>query len=114
MTVKIKGMPVDLAGTVYVIPPLSLGALEAMQDGLSSVNTAALDRESTRTILDAAHAALKRNYPDLSREDVGNMIDVGNMGEVFEAIMDVSGLKRKALEAEGEGKPSTGESSTPT
>ncbi|ENT1749659.1 hypothetical protein CAA71_002200, partial [Neisseria gonorrhoeae] len=44
-------------------------------------------------------AALKRNYPDLTREEAADLIDIGNMNEVFAAVMDVSGLKRREQEA---------------
>lgn len=96
---KIKGIEVDLAGTLYTIPPLALGDLEAMQERLAEWK-GDLSKESVSTVLDAALAALKRNYPDMTRDAVAAIVDMGNMAEVMEAVMDVSGLKRKAKEAE--------------
>ncbi|AEV24622.1 hypothetical protein Dsui_0202 [Azospira oryzae PS] len=97
--VKVKGIPVDLGGETFVIPPLALGALEQLQERVAKFKGDIRDAEQVATVIDAAHAALKRNYPDMPRETVADLIDVGNMAEVFEAVMDVSGLKRKALEA---------------
>ena len=97
--VKIKGIPVEFGDETLVVPPLALGALEQLQDRIAKFKGDVGDKDQVATVIDAAHSALKRNYPDLSREEVADMIDVGNMAEVFEAVMDISGLKRKALEA---------------
>lgn len=104
--VKVKGVPVELGGVEYIIPPLSLGALEQLQDRVASFTGDIRSKEQVATVMDAAHAAMKRNYPEITREQIGEMIDVGNMAEVFEAVMDISGLKRKSLEP-GEPKGAT-------
>ena len=54
--------------------------------------------EFCKTIVDATHAALKRNYPDLTRADVAELVDLGNMVEVIQSVMDVAGVKRAELE----------------
>ena len=117
------GMPVpgvwfDFGGgQEYLIPPLALGYLEVMQDELAALPTlAALEPKAIATVIDAAHAALKRNYPALTREAVGNLLDVSNMGDVYECLMDVAGVKRRAqvdLGNAGAGTVSTGVASTP-
>jgi len=93
MTVRIKGVTVELNGTNYVIPPIALGALEQLQERIGAYT------KQISTVIDCAHAAMKRNYPDMTREEVADLIDIGNMNEVFAAVMDVSGLKRKEQEA---------------
>lgn len=99
----IKGILLDLGGTRYEVPPLALGDLERLQDRLGAYQ-GGLDAASVGTVLDVAHAALRRNYPELTRERIGELVDLGNMADVFEAVMDVSGLKRRAQEEDG-GKP---------
>lgn len=94
----IKGIKMELGGQVYTVPPLSLGAIEAMQDRIGNF-TASAKLESVGTVIDALHSALSRNYPDITRAQVADMVDLGCMQEVMEAVMDVSGLKRKAQEA---------------
>lgn len=100
---KHKGIATDLGGTLYIIPPIALGALEQLQERIAQFNGDVTDFSQIATVIDAAFAALKRNYPEITRETVADAIDVGNMAEVFEAVMDVSGLKRKA-QAEDLGK----------
>lgn len=96
--VKIKGIAVQMGGTSYVIPPMALGALEQLQERIAAFQGDIRDKDQVATVIDAAWSALKRNYPELSREEVADMIDLENMAEVFEAVMDISGLKRKSLE----------------
>lgn len=118
MPVNVPGLRVVLAGQVYVVPPLTLGDLEQLQERIVAVKGEP-DGQTVGTVLDVATCALKRNYPEITRAEVARMVDVGNMMEVFEAVMDMSGLKRKAQEAAGLGgapasADSTGGSSTPT
>lgn len=111
---KIKGITLELAGVDFVVPPLPLGALESLQERIESF-TGGLDKGSVATVIDCLHASLRRNYPEISREDAANLVDVANMGDVMQAVMDVSGMRRKQLEAAAAGNPqaSTGAASTP-
>jgi hypothetical protein len=84
----------------WIIPPLALGDLETMQERIGGLQVGAIDPASIGTIIDAAHAALKRNYPQLNRADVAAAIDLGNMVEVVQSVMDVAGVKRRELDAE--------------
>lgn len=114
MVVKVKGVSLELGdGETYVLPPLTLGVMEAMQDRLEAM-TGGLDKNTVSTTVDCLHASLKRNYPDMTREKVaGELLDVSNMADVMAALMDVSGMKRKAQEAGNLAAPSTGGSSMP-
>jgi hypothetical protein len=94
---KIKGIRLELSGDFYVIPPMPLGALEQMHDRLDAY-TGGADKQSVSTVIDCLYAALKRNYPEKTREDVADLVDVGNMQDVMMAVMDVSGMRRKQLE----------------
>lgn len=111
---KIKGITLELGGENFVVPPLSLGALEMLQERIAAF-TGGLDKGSVATVIDCLHASLGRNYPEKTREDVADLVDVANMGDVMEAVMDVSGMRRKQIEAEAAGNllPSTGGNSTP-
>ena len=109
MTVRIKGVTVELNGANYVIPPIALGALEQLQSRISKFDGNVQDAKQIATVIDCAHAALRRNYPEMTREEVADLIDIGNMGEVFAAVMDVSGLKRKEQEAAQAGEAQAGE-----
>ena len=100
MSELIPGIAFDFGGgRIYTVPPLSLGALQRLQGNLGQIaGVAALSPDTIATVLQAAHAALKRNYPDLSEADVAELVDVGNMHDVMACVLDVTGLKRKALD----------------
>lgn len=118
----LPGIRLELGGDTFVVPPLALGDLELLQDRIVAfqASTAPFDRESIRLAIDATHAALLRNYPEITREDVARRLDVGNMMDVMLAVLDVSGLGRAEQEKrDGAGKAqpvpgSTGDASTPT
>ena len=97
--VKVAGISFPFPDGPLVVPPLTLGALEQLQDRLASFK-GGVDKESVATVIDAAHAALRRNYPDITREFVADQIDVGNFIDVFTCVMDVTGAKRKAAAGE--------------
>jgi|APMI01.1.fsa_nt_gi hypothetical protein len=94
----IPGIP--FPGKDWIIPPLALGDLETLQERIGGLQVGAIDPASIGTIIDATHAALKRNYPELLRADVAGAIDLGNMVEVIQSVMDVAGVKRQEFEAE--------------
>ena len=102
----IPGTDFDFGGgRVYTIPPLSLGALEGLQKRLGNLSTGNPgDASNISTVLDATHAALKRNYPDITRDEVADLIDLGNMSEVITAVMNIAGLQRR-VSAPGEPTP---------
>jgi hypothetical protein len=111
----IPGIEFDFGSRKLILPPLSLGSLELLQKRLEGL-AGGLTVESVATAIDATHAALKRNYPAITREEVADLIGLENMNDVIVALMDVAGLKRKEIE-QGKARAaqqSTGEPSTAT
>lgn len=101
----VKGVDFTFAnGEKMVIPPLSLGALEVVQEKLS-VFDGTVSKKSVDAVVETVHLALIRNYPDITTDKIKNdLLDVANMLEVMRAVMDIGGLVRKEQEA-GELKP---------
>lgn len=97
-TPKYAGVVVALGGVDYTVPPLALGALKVCLPKLNAVMQAKGDFtvEVIDGFVDVALAALRRNYPDLSREALEQELDLGNMGDVMAAIAGSSGLAPKA------------------
>lgn len=85
----IKGIPITLGAEEFTVPPLSLGALEDLQERLSSYK-GGTDQELISLIIDAAHRALLRNYPDMTREYVSDNIGLETIGEIMMAVMNVA------------------------
>lgn len=113
MTVNVPGTSMTLGGRQWILPPLTLGAMEQLQDRLSAFQ-GSLTPASIGTVIDAAHASLKRNYPEITREEVADMVDMSNWVDVIQAVMNVSGIgERDPLSGEMPAASLTGETSTP-
>lgn len=95
----VPGVVLVLGGTEYTVPPLTLGSLEKLQEKLKDFRNGSLDTKSIGTVIDATHAALSRNYPEITRQETADMIDLSDMVDVMAAVMDVAGIKRKEQEA---------------
>lgn len=89
----IDGVEIDLGTEKYILPPMALGDVEKHQKA-----TKGTSEIPVTLIIDAIHAALKRNYPELSRDVVAQGIDVASMNHYMSLTLDTSGLLRKAFE----------------
>lgn len=89
------------AATTLLIPPIALGDFEQLQERLKGV-------PDVTTVIDATFAALKRNYPEMTRDQVAQLIDMGNKNAVFQAVMGVSVPKTPPGE-----EPEPGEAAAP-
>ncbi|MNR53096.1 hypothetical protein D3C85_1730470 [compost metagenome] len=66
-------------------------------------------------MIDATHAALRRNYPEIERGEVAGLLDLRNMRDALDAVMSASGMEAQAVNESGEAQaPSTGANSTLT
>ena len=94
----IPGIAFDFGGgRTYTVPPLNLAALQRLQVDLQALSAApdALAPTTVQTVITATHAALRRNYPSITPDEVAELIDVANMHDVIACVLDVAGLKRK-------------------
>ena len=112
--VNVPGVEFPFPGKVLVIPPLSLGDLEQLLDRINSVMAGNMDKDSIATVIDATHAALRRNYPDIERAEVAALLDLRNMRDALDAVMSASGLEVQDAAPGEVVAPSTGASSTLT
>lgn len=117
--VKVPGVVYDFNGRKLVLAPLTMGALRQLLGRLKSFGRD-MGEEQIDTALDAVHASLLRNYPDITREQVETeLLDAGNMFELVPLVSNQSGLNRtnddgqeqappgEALTAQTVGSPST-------
>ena len=94
MEPQFEGTEIKLGGQSYTLPPLSLGQIKRLRPKLDAM------RESPETAIDtmaeAIHMALSRNYPEMTREQVEDMVDTGNVLPLFRAVVTVSGMELRA------------------
>ena len=83
-----RGNPLKINGQFWIFAPLSLGAAEQLMPKLKN-----FDPNDFALVADVAHKSLKRNYPDITREFIADeLLDIGHVNAVFEAVMGASGL----------------------
>lgn len=103
---KFEGIEFDFGGgVVYTIPPLAMGDLMKMSPQVKALQgTPEADALTCATVcIDVVHLALIRNYPKLSRDDVGALINLSNAVPAIQCAMDINGSYRKALKAADKG-----------
>lgn len=98
-TADIDGIEMTLGGQKLTIPPLNFKQLKQLrpkiaqlQGGLAGVP----DDEKMETFINICGMAIRRNYANLDNEALEELLDLNNIGEVMIAILNSSGLVRKA------------------
>ena len=121
---RFAGEPVLLGDTEYTVPPLGLFAVKTL---LPTIQRIAISPSGgvanlwgqLDDVLDLCHAALLRNYPDLTREALVELIDLTNFATLVDAVVRQSGLtavqekNAQAVASLSRGQSSTAASSPP-
>ncbi len=89
----IDGAKVRMGGKEWIVPALSFRQLKKLLPKINMLNIGELTVETMDSITEVVHAAISRNYPELSVDDVADMLDVRAAPAVFMAIMGESGLE---------------------
>ena len=117
----IVGTPIRLGTKNYVCPALNLKGMKLFKDELRLLqNGVPVDQQSDneateqymQTLVTVTHAALLRNYPDVTTDDIEEGLDFNNLKTVALAVLGVSGFKtlteeeaRTHLEGTESGEP---------
>lgn len=114
----IPGITMNLGGREFVIPPLNLARVKNLQGDLAilatmPMDTANFEAQQLEACITIIHTALTRNYPAMARDEVEDIIDMGNMHKVMLAVMGQSGFTQGEV-GPVTGHPLTGTQSTPT
>lgn len=94
-----RGTALAIDGKDWVFAPLSLGSLELLLPKLQSFT-----EQDLGTVIDVAHKSLKRNYPEITRSEVADMIYMDQLQDVMGAVMSVSGLKANGKDDTAQGE----------
>ena len=96
----IPGILISMGGKDWTVPPLTLSKLRRLRPKIRQMTDAGIESnigltdEQIDTIAEIVQSALARNYPDLAIEDVLDLIDMGNVQPVLQAVLAGSGLRR--------------------
>ena len=95
---KFPGVEVEIGDTTFVVPPLTLGQLKRMApilEKLGKNDNAAPPLEQLDDITHLIGEALRRNYPELTDEELLEMLEIKTVSDITEKVMNVSGLLPK-------------------
>lgn len=105
-----EGEPIKVRGKEYIVPGLSFAQLEKHMKIIERLNdkrnNGALTPQIMQDITTVIHAAMSRNYPEMTEEQIKNMVDTRNAGRFVQVIMGLSGFEPYAGgDAQGETEP---------
>lgn len=110
---KRGGRWITFGEEAYRVPPLSFNSVIELQDDVESLSNlmGAGTKPTSKqrdTVARIVHAALMRNYPEMTKDEVADLLDVGNFQEVINATLAIGGFK------EQQGGPGSGEAPAST
>lgn len=90
-----EGTKVTMGGEEWTIPALSFRQVRELLPRLQQVNSPGFE-DPMGMVIDVVAMAMSRNYPDITPEKVGDMIDLRNAGQIFKVVMGQSGITESA------------------
>lgn len=120
----IKGIKVTLGDREFILPPISIGQLRnGVLDKIKEHDRLVQEGQPFEAYLaktEIIGEALRRNYADLTDSDLDELIDLGNVNDIWQIALGVTGLNMggqadasvdpttSGLSTEPSGEPSTG------
>lgn len=92
------GVKKTIGGEEYIIPALSLGQIKQLKPVIQNLKFD--DYDGMAQII---HAAISRNYPEITLAKVNEILDLNNILDIVDAVTNSSGLKKKIMETAGSG-----------
>jgi hypothetical protein len=94
----VDGIDVKVGREVLTVPALNFKALRRLKPSLDILkgidrNASDLTDEQFDAIVHIVHTAIRRNYPNMSIEDLEEGLDMSNLKPVIDAVMANSGMK---------------------
>lgn len=93
---SIPGTRLNLGGQILIMPPLNLDQVRQFESVLPTLGKKGSTSENVEEALPLLHAALSRNYPDLTVEELRALLDLGNLLPACEALVESSGYTSAA------------------
>jgi hypothetical protein len=91
----VPGVTVTMGGQDWVVPPLTLGQLRRLMPKVRQLTEigASMGEAQISVLVDIVTSALQRNYPELTTNEVENLLDLGNASAVLNGVLTGSGLR---------------------
>lgn len=94
-----EGVNIQLGKKNYIIPALSIKSIRRLRNDIDKIAGKNITSdESIDAVLNIIHEAIKRNYPDITKEHLEDVVDLGNMNLIIEIVLNQSGLTKTRVE----------------
>lgn len=94
---KVDGIKINLGGKEFIVPALNFRQIKAIQNDIRKLENMAggmVTDEEMQTMAKVVQMALSRNYPEVTEDELLDMLDLRNAPRVVEAIMGISGFEK--------------------
>lgn len=90
----IDGVALSLRNRDFTVPAMTFGQIKRLKAEFETLKTAGQDftPESHEAIITIVHTAMMPNHPELTRDELEDLLDPTNIATAFNAIMGASGL----------------------
>lgn len=94
----IEGAIIKMGDKEWTVPALSFKQVRVLLPKINSLSklSAVMKPEQMAVVAEVVHAAVSRNYPDVSLADVEDVLDLRNAPKALMAVMGQSGLEASA------------------
>lgn len=91
----LEGVKLKIGRREFIVPPLNLNGVKRAQVLLPTLN-AESDPDSIDAAVEILHLAIARNYPEVTREELYEDVDLGNLMSLVQATLAIAGFSPKA------------------
>ena len=112
---KIPGTEVTLSGVTLHLAPININQVKALAPVVKKLGEISIDTpldEQMEVAVPIVFAAAVRNHPDITEDDLRNLLDMGNFQQAINAAMQIGGYQQ-AKAGEPQAATSTGTRSSP-
>jgi hypothetical protein len=92
----IDGEKIMVGGVEMTAPPIAYGKVKKYYQDIKTLDPAGEEFAPIDKLLEVIHASLSRNYPDLTLEQLADMIFVAEITPAYQKILSISGFKAVA------------------
>lgn len=97
----VAGTWVEMGGKSYLVPPLNFKGLRQVEEDLKVLASIKLEGgalpsdDQVKSLCKVIKASIVRNYPNVTLEELEDLVDFGNLPQLILAVMKASGLVQK-------------------
>ena len=90
LSVKYKGKPVSIDGQEYILPSMSARVVERLME----MEKAGDVWQQYGVMLELIYVTLKRNYPELTLEELKDKVEAVQVNDLFRSLLEASGMAK--------------------